>query len=284
MRRILPFLLCLPLMACQSVPSRYTGLGQPPELRAFISEHRDAAQTLEARGALREAQREWQLIDAVTPGDAVADRHIRRLEAEITGGFERHRKAARAAARKGQYRRSRQQLLKALALRPEDGSVISDLKAVEARLAYAAMPAEPNVAKGRQSEVEVYTAQRQQSRKTASPVHQPGESVERSKPDEQPGAVSQQQVADLVAQGRYEAALKNLQALRQSTGADPQIDAQIAKVRLILAERHYTRGVVAFRDARYAEAVNEFEQTLRYQPDHHKARFYLSSAQALKKQ
>jgi tetratricopeptide (TPR) repeat protein len=270
-------------MACQSVPSQYTGLGQPHELRAFISEHRNAAQTLEARGALREAQREWQLINAITPGDE-ADRHIQRLEAEIAAGFERHRKAARAAARKGQYRRSRQQLLKALALRPEDGSVISDLKAVEARLAYAAMPAEPNVAKGRQSEVEVYTAQRQQSRKTASPGRQPGQSVERLKQDEQPGAVSQQQVADLVAQGRYEAAFKNLQALRQSTGADPEIDAQIAKIRRILAEQHYTRGVVAFRDARYGEAVNEFEQTLRYQPDHHKARFYLSSAQSLKKQ
>jgi len=283
MRRILPFLMCLPLLACQSVPSGYTGLGQPRALKEFISERREAAQRLEARRALREAQREWQLIDAVTPGDATADRHIRRLQAEIAGDFELHRKAARTAARKGRYRDSQQQLLKALALRPEDDSVIDDLKAVEARLAYAAMPAEPNVAKGPQSEVDVYTAQRKQPGKTASPVRQPGKNVERSTPTERPGVVSRQQAADLVAQGRYEAALEHLQALRQTSGADAHIDAQIAETRRVLAERHYTRGVVAFRDARYGEAVGEFEQTLRYEPGHHKARFYLSSAQALKK-
>lgn len=284
MTRILPLLLCFPLLACQSVPSRYAGLGQPRELIAFIDEHRSAAQTLEARGALREAQREWQLIDAVTPGDAGAKQHIRRLQAKLAEQFERHRKAAHTAARKGQYRQSRQQLLKALALSPEAGSLISDLKSVEARLAYAAMPAEPKVAKGPQSEVEVYTAQRQQSRKTASPVRQPAKNVDRAKPYEQPGVVSRQQATDLVAQGRYEAALKHLQVLRQSTGADPQIDAQIAEVRGILAKRHYARGVDAFRNARYGEAVSEFEQTLRHEPGHHKARFYLSSAQALDKQ
>jgi tetratricopeptide (TPR) repeat protein len=85
------------------------------------------------------------------------------------------------------------------------------------------------------------------------------------------------------AKGSYEDALRGLQRLRQAKGPDPRIDAQIAKLRSLLAEQHYERGVAAFRAARYRDAIGEFNQALQYQPDHHKARIYRSSAEALAK-
>ena len=80
----------------------------------------------------------------------------------------------------------------------------------------------------------------------------------------------------------YQAALTTFERARTSGGEqDSRLLSYIAQAQRGLAERHYELGVAAFRAARYAEAVAEVQLVLRHAPDHHKARFYLSSAQSL---
>jgi tetratricopeptide (TPR) repeat protein len=250
-------------------------------MQDFLGDRRVAARQLESKGAWREALRQWQIIDAVSPGDVDVDREIARLEQEVDSGFERHWDAARALEKKGRLRKSRARLIQALALRPDDPDAIAALKDVEARLVYAAMPAAPTISKAPQSEIDVYTAGRaalesRRSEPDSAPMASDGRGTS-------VGTGPRQRAAELASQGSYEAALKVLLSLRDTAQTDAAIDVRIDELRRLLAERHFARGVAAFREARYGEAVTEFELTLRYEPNHHKARFYHSSAEALSK-
>lgn len=277
-RTLVALMLIPPLLGCQSTPVALGDLGRSGELTEFVADRRVAAERSESQGALRDALREWQLIDAVSPDDTHVRSEIGRLEKAIERKRLRHIEQARTAQRNGQLRRSREHLLHALALRPDQPPAIKELKAVEARIVYAAIPAVPEIETTPQSEVDVYTQGRRESdvlrSKSGSGMAGAG-SVGSNETD------LLRHANQLLAQGSYEAALQELLNLRESKRVGREIDVEIAKIRRVLAARHFARGVAAFRAERYEEAVSEFELTLRHEPDHHKARFYHSSAENL---
>lgn len=291
MRHWLPAMVMgIPLAACQSMPNGLqeleAALNPNGPVSTFVAERRAAARRHEAASAWRDALREWQLIKAVKPRDTEVDRQIDRTRQELERQFVHQHDMARAAEKAGRFETQRSALLQALALQPGDRATARALQATEARLAYAAMAAQPGVARGAQSELEAYTAQRSRKR-TSKPAAETGGGTGGVTRRRDPAPASpRQQAARLMSLGRYEAALKTLEQLKskRASGGDGGLDAEIARARRALAERHYERGVAAFRGARYDEAVNEFELALRYEPDHHKARFYHSSADALSKQ
>ena len=155
------------LAGCQSAPSQlvdpfaYTSTKQ-----RFIDQHRQQARRLEDKGALREAQREWQLVHALSPSGGVANDQIRRLAGEIEQRFVRHLAAAEKAFAKRQAQRARTHLLKALALKPDSTAAIGLMRRNEARLAYARLDANPAVARGEISEADAYLAAQAPSRRT----------------------------------------------------------------------------------------------------------------------
>lgn len=117
MIRRLPLLwvLCLPLAACASQPTRPTLSPAPPppdtgqaQRKEVFEQASDAARRLEAEGRLGEALWQWRVAEAVAPSASAAQRPIAaltaRIEAEAAqavreGDRLSARRADRAAAR-----------------------------------------------------------------------------------------------------------------------------------------------------------------------------------------
>jgi len=299
MKGIKPALLCIVLAmvlpGCSSTPNNYSEkLALQKIKRDFVTNHERLARAYEADNALNEARREWQLIHALAPQRSGARTEIARLDQEINKRFGAHRKAAVDAEKRADFEKARLELLKSLALKPDNLQVIRKLKNLEGRRAYAGIALAPRVSDDIVREIDVYTApsarsgkapneQKQVPKKFAddqppSSKNYPG--VERANADENSRF---NRGMEHFSREEYETALKFfLQAQQAGEKPSAQLEKHIAKTRRVLADRHYERGVLAFRSARYDQAVNEFEQALHYVPGHHKARFYHSSAQELR--
>ena len=297
-RRLVPLLgvLALVLAGCNSVPSKYSETLALRKIKLeFITNHERLARSHEANGALNEARRDWQLILAVVPDKAAVLAVIARLDEAISKRVREYRQAADAAEKKSDYASAQLALLKSLALRPDDSAVIKRLKDLEGRRAYAALALTPRVSDVVESEVDVYTAPGTRSASDAAGNEAVSEAPLRARPlpsTENPDRLVRATSADQsnsfnqgvlhLSRKEYEAALESFQQAR-NVGEEPdqRLEKYIKETRRVLADRHYELGVLAFRSARYDQAVNEFEQALRYVPGHHKARFYHSSAKEL---
>lgn len=283
---LFPAILLLLFSACNSTPSQLIGpAGYSSGRQGFVARHQRKARQFEADNALNEALREWQLINTVAPGTSGAGGEIARLIKEIENAFRQQRTAAEQAARQHRFKTSKLHLLKALAMKPDDRSTIDELRAIERRWAYASLDASPQVSSAKVSEVDAYTAVHDQS-----DSEQPDGKRVVPPQSKQSSVLSSPKSADEnirrglkhLSRQEYDAALHAFtQARKSSTVPNKHLDDYIAQTRRALAEQHYERGVVAFRGARYGDAVTEFELALSYAPSHHKARFYHSSAKSL---
>ena len=261
-----------------------------------MTQREQRARALEAEGALRPALQEWELIQTVSPSAEDVDAEIARLRYTIDIRFAEHRNTARAAAVRSDYRAARVALLKALALKPDDVKAIAELKSLEGRRAYASMVDAPRVSDVIEREIDVYTAPERRS-VDDNPVDSEPSGTNAAKLREAPqrSAGQREAMASNVAgdntrrgiahlsRSEHAAALELfLQEKRNSDAPNDELDALIAETRHALADHHYAKGVLAFRSADYDRAVSEFELALKYAPDHHKARFYHSSAKQLR--
>ena len=285
------------LSGCSSTPNGYADeIALRKIKRDFVTNHERLARSYEADNALNEARREWQLIHALAPQRSDTRLEISRLDKEINKRFGVHREAALAAEKRADYEEAVLEWLKSLALQPDNSQAIRKLQNLEGRRAYAGIVSEPRVSDVVAREVDVYTAPSVRSGGApAEPKTVPEQLADEplSASIEHPGA--ERVKADEnnrfrrgmshYSRKEYEAALKFfLQA--QQAGEEPreQVERRIAETRRMLADWHYQQGIVAFRSARYGQAVDQFEQALHYVPGHHKARFYRSSAQELREQ
>ncbi|MCP5014894.1 MAG: hypothetical protein GY938_06360, partial [Ketobacter sp.] len=148
------------LSGCNSSPAKlYDYLDLNALNKEFVKTHEQMARKYEAEGALSEARREWQLVAAVQqPEASSAQVEIARLERKATVRVKEHLTAARRAERRADYKTARLELLKALALEPDNVSAIKKLKELEARRSYAGLALVPRVSDIVESEVDVYTA------------------------------------------------------------------------------------------------------------------------------
>ena len=270
------------IAGCQSAPTRLDNpLAYNSIKQRLVEKHQAHAREFETKGALREARREWQLVDALSFRDSDARSQIERLGREIDRRFAQHLAAAKQAVGKRQKQ--------ALALKPDNARAISLMRSNEAQLEYAGLDREPTVARGDVSEADVYLAAHDRTGQGGGIRKPTAVPLSSGVGAGQPGAGSE--VEGLMKQGlkhlsrkEYQAALTIFERARvPGDEQDSRLLSYIAQARRGLAERHYELGVAAFRAARYAEAVAEFELVLQHVPDHHKARFYLSSAQSLQK-
>ena len=280
------------LGACQIAP---TQLGQSFAVSAardrFAAAHREQAVHFERQGALADARREWQIVNALAPGRVDVVDTLSRLDAEIGRQYAEHLAAAKRARAKGRDQAARSELLRAVALRPDSDEAVDELRAVEAKIAYARLDAQPRVARGAVSEVDVYTAAQPAVRDapSAKPTDTPrvaGAKAARAAAADSAASIDAriQQGMTALSNKDYAAALAIFTQLEKSDGgARPEIKRYVARAHRGIADTHYERGVSAFRSGEYEQAVAEFKTALAHAPDHHKARFYLSSAESLRK-
>ena len=295
----LPALFVTFLSGCTSSPEKlYDYLDLNALNKKFVKTHEQMARKYEAEGALNDARREWQLIAAVQqPEVSLAQNEISRLERKAALRVKEHLTAARRAERRADYKAARLELLKALALEPDNVSAIKKIKALEVGRSYATLALVPRVSDIVESEVEVYTAPhvhtwndnngsslsvegKARNARVMLSKEQTKKSVRKSRA--KGGENNFQRGVTHFSRKEYKLALQYFLIARNKDEGEREIlDDYLVRTRQALASQHYNQGVVAFRAARYDQAVDEFEQALEYAPEHKKARFYHSSAKAL---
>jgi tetratricopeptide (TPR) repeat protein len=263
----------------------------------FIKTHEQNARKYESDGALNEAWREWKIIDAIRASETFPVRvEIVRLERMMALRVKDHLDAALMAEEKADYKTAETEFLKALALKPDNTQAVSKLKSMVSRRSYAKLALAPHVSDAIENGADVYLGPDVRSEtdkgnsnsaaKTGSnPLPLPsGKSVYQNEQElEIKGETNNfQRGLTHLSRKEYKQALHYLLiAQKKSEKSQEIIDIYLLKTRQTLAKQHYDQGVTAFRAELYDEAVEEFEQALEYVPDHHKARFYHSSAKAL---
>lgn len=93
----------------------------------------ELAERLEAAGDLMGARFQWEVVAALQPDNAQVRRRMVAIDAlieERAGAFSR---LADAQRERGQYKRAKRSLLRALALRPDDSRIVRQLRAIETR-------------------------------------------------------------------------------------------------------------------------------------------------------
>lgn len=298
----LPALLTFFLCGCSSSPTKFSEYSNLDNLsQKFVEIHMRLARKHEADGAVNEALREWQLIDAVMqPNSSSARVEIARLEQKVSTRVQKHIQAAHGAERRGDYTTARMELLKALALKPYETRAIKKLKELEKRRSYTSLALLPIESEVIENEADHYTSSSISSR---IDDHRDRISASLSKKSNSRAvsdkAQSNKEVRKYETTGinnsfqrglahwsrkEYKHALQYfLIARRKDEGKQKLVDKFLARTRRALAKQHYEQGVIAFRAARYDQAVNEFEQALEYAPEHKKARLYHSSAKTLQR-
>lgn len=236
------------------------------------------------------------MIDAAMGGGSSSARaEAARLGRAAKSRAKKHLKSAKAAKKRSDFRRAELELLKVLALKPDDAEAIKMLKTLERRRSYASLAAAPRVSDIVQNEVDVYTTPSMQSKnhKGSNRMRNGGGTVTRSPPgnrkmsktiarSSQVSGTNFRRGLTHLSRDEYELALKSfVSAEKHGEGPAEDLDRYLAETRELLADQHYKQGVVAFRAAHYDRAVSEFALALEYSPGHQKARFYHSSAKTL---
>jgi len=227
----------------------------------FVREHEQLARSYESGGSLQPALQEWLIVSAVIPEALEPQTEIARLEKVITERVIRHQQAAKAALARSDYAGAQLQLLKVLALQPDNTEAIGALRKLEARRAYNRLARAP---RGSGKVIRTYEAPTEQAM---------GRAAEKG---------NLQLALRHLSNSQYEAALERfILARKLEEAADGVLEEYIANTRKTLAEQHYDKGVTAFRAARYEQAVDAFMMSLKYNPGHQKARLYLETASEL---
>lgn len=227
----------------------------------FVREHEQLARSYESDGSLQPALQEWLIVSAVMPEALEPQTEIARLESLIAERVTRHQQAAKAALAKSDYAGAQLQLLKVLALQPDNPEAIGELRKLEARRAYNRLARAPRVSG---KAIRTYKAPTEQAM---------GKAAEKG---------NLQLALRHLSNAQYEAALERfILARKLEEASDGLLEEYITNTRNTLAEQRYDKGVTAFRAARYKRAVAEFKMSLKYNPGHQKARLYLETASEL---
>ena len=252
---------------------------------AFMAQREEVARQHESSGALRLALQDWSAIGAVAPEDPQPRAQIERLQKAITAKVAKHRRAAATARSRGDYAGAKQHYLKILALQPDNRDAIARLRKLEVNAGYGRLASAPKIS---DAPVQAYELPQKSAAKTATGVAAESErpvQITVVQPPPSAAKTGDGKAENLklarryLSEKNYDAALVHfLRAQKNQEGPEKEVERQIVRVRSVLAEQHYDRGVSAFRAANYDRAVTEFKKALEYDPQHQKARLYLSSA------
>jgi tetratricopeptide (TPR) repeat protein len=257
-----------------------------PAKQAFAEKHEKLARGYEFSGSLRLALQEWFAISAVFPDASEPQTQIERLQQMIASRIEKHQRLAQLALVKSDYANAQLQLLKVLALKPDDQDAVKALKSLVTKVGYARLASAPKVS---DKVTQAYQAPATSSNDKVVPeiieLEQSSGLMSDAQANSHPPADDSGGESNLelglryLSDKQYEAALARfLLARKLKQVPEGVLNKHIVYTRNVLAEQHYDNGVSAFRMASYDLAVSEFKKALEYNPQHQKARLYLGSA------
>lgn len=266
----------------------------------LIEEHRMRAMAREAEGGLRGALEEWRVVEALAPESEEAHEKIRSLRRRIDARVKFHMTTATDALRRDDMRNARLHLLKALALKPSNKSTADLLRKIENRQVaanFAKSSTEPRIigsgetidpysspSPGRGYPEEHDRSAHDYGQEGVAVLGEPTGSVDRGAGSKATRAAHLRLAAIYRAEGRLEKALEHLlKAKEQEKAANGEVDRYIAETKAALAEQYYREGVQSFRSD-LDQSIQAFERALDYDPEHERAKHYLSTASRLRQQ
>ena len=258
----------------------------------------------EQDGDLRRAVEAWRVVEALAPESQEPGRRIRALEKRINAKVRSRVAAARKALRRGSPRDAKTHLLMALALDPSHDSAADLLRGIDNKQMAAEMAtsskeahlaasgtrtdpySSPDGAAGYSARYALSDNRHDHDHGRTGVAEQPLElrvAVERGE-----GGVARSAHLRLAAlyraENKLEQALEHLEKAReQGTMADGNVDRYIAETRAALAEQFYREGVRSFR-SNLGQSIQAFEKALDYNPEHERAKHYLSTSLRLRQQ
>ncbi len=265
-----------------------------------IEEHRMRAIAWEDQGELRRALEAWRVVEALAPESEESRQRIRTLEKRIDAGVMSRMRAARNASRRDRLPHAKVQLLRVLALDPGHKGAADLLREVENRQVAAELATsstEPQLKPYRET-TDPYSSPsggrghwaahdpsgRDHGQEEVAGSVRPTVPVERGEGDVAVRSAHLRLAAAYRAENKLEQALEHLEKAReQETAANGEVDRYIAETRAALAEQFYREGVRFFR-SNLDQSIKAFERALAYNPEHERAKHYLSTAIRLRQQ
>ena len=276
----------LPLLAaCQPLPvitPSAVPLPDPARVARLASEQRASARALEAADRPFEAVVAWERLRLYAPHDAEATLRRLLLKQRIDAGVRRHREAGAELLRHGNLRAAELELLRGLALAPDDAGLLADLRMLSERRAEGWWPAPAGTVAGMPVGAGEATPAPPAKPRTADPAVPAVGAVEAPRvPLADPSAAESEEgserarmetAAALAAEARQrfdrgdvEAAaelLDRADALSPPPGSAPPDPLHAA-----LADHFYTAGGRAY-SADLELAIRLWERCLRFDPTH----------------
>ena len=277
-------------------------------VRQSIARHQQLAREYRQSGDLAAAAIQWQLVTLLAPGDSNARQELAATRAEIHRRVQESLTAGVAFARASDFEKAAEQYLKALALEPDNAEAAAQLRDIEkrratrtqagraAQAAAASNGQRANVASTRPAAtapmmpapdivdaelpIELFKAG-----DTAGGLRDMKRYVEANPNDKaarnRMGTLVYDRGRDLEAQGQREQAYAMYEqalALRGEPGLGWNL--RIGALRKTLADAYYEKGVQVAK-SNIADAIKDWETSLRYDPQNAKASARLKEAKAV---
>ena len=295
---------------------------EQPDQRA-LAERKAKAEELTRRGALAAALVQWRILESMSRGDPAIKKKRRAVEEKMARLAERHFVKGQKAAAKRQFKTARREFLATLAIKPSHEGAIEQLRAMELQLVrrnrprigtptpqldIAETPKKPAPAKKRpvastkgtqvaKTNDQTAAVQTSESLQQALGLAEKGAYLE-SIPHFKKHLAAHPQDAEakrllatshreagitLYNNGELRESVNHLEAsANQAPGSDNVVNMALADAKGRLAQAAYEKGIKAFRQD-VDQAIAYWEETLRYDPSHRRAKTYLSKAYKIQK-
>ena len=302
--------------------SSFTIPTEQPDERAFAT-RKAKAEKLTRKGALAAALVQWHILESMSRGDPSIAKRRRAVEDRIERQAKLHFEKGQKAASKRQTNRARREFLATLAIDPSHEGAIEHLRAMELKLVRRNRPRittpspQPTIAKAAKkpapakkkptapAKVAVVAEANDQTatRVTSESLQQAMGLAEKGAflasipyfrehlvayPEDTEAkrllATSHREVGiTLYNSGKLRESLNHLEASAgQAQAADNVIVMAVADAKGRLAQAAYEKGIRAFRQ-NVEQAITFWEETLKYNPAHLRAKSYLSKAYKIQK-
>lgn len=290
---------------------------EQPDQRA-LAERKAKAEKLTRRDALAAALVEWRVLESISRGDPSIAEQRRAVENRMKRQAKRHFEKGRKAANKGQTSRARREFLAALAIDPSHEGAIKQLRAMELKLVRKNRPKittpSPQPASAKAAEkptpakkkpvvaakvVEVAEANDKtaaqitsKSLRQAMGLAEKGAFLESipyfnehlvTHPEDAEAkrwlASSHREVGiTYYNNGKLKEAVRHLEASAgRAQASDNVVEMALADAKRRIAQDAYEKGIKAFSQD-VGKAISFWEEALKYNPAHLRAKSYLEKA------
>ena len=302
--RLMLFLGTALLAGCTTVsPLRVAVPQAKPDANPLVAKHQDRALTLMRDGSLAEAALQWEILALLEPDKQEYRRRLEETRALIGKATSEHLRVAEKATDQGQTEQASLAYLKVLALNPFNQTAAQRLRTLEqeklrtGQLARAPRITMPTGTTPRAKPAPAAEANERRDLDLGVMLHRQGDYrgsirvLGKYLQDYPADGLARQYLAEahvqqghrLVQQGKKEEALASFEKAQSLDGpATPELGNQIRALKKTLAEEYYQQGLRLYQTD-LTKAMQHWQRSLQYDPNHVPAGVRLEQAQRIQK-